>query len=262
MIPLSSSKYFVFASAQPPKLSSSVSSVSGSGNGSLGSRHPRRRSPPSMSGRKPALAYRVWPSSLSWKSRKSFAAGDASVGDGARVLDQQRAVGDDVVEVVATLLGEDGVVLVGEQDVAVAGRKEVVASRPLPGMATVLASSLVEVRRRRRPRCRRRPDRAQAARMFHFAEPEDAGFGVTSSTPGLTRSSQRLDAHGVARADDQDHDGRGADALGVVVVPVVGHQARVDELLHVGLEGEVDLVGVLAGDDRAGLVTGGAVGGP
>ena len=31
-----------------------------------------------------------------------------------------------------------------------------------------------------------------AARMFHLAEPEEPGFGVTILTPGLTRSSQLL----------------------------------------------------------------------
>ena len=31
-----------------------------------------------------------------------------------------------------------------------------------------------------------------AARMFHFAEPEEAGFGVMIFTPGFTRSSQVL----------------------------------------------------------------------
>ena len=30
---------------------------------------------------------------------------------------------------------------------------------------------------------------AHAARMFHFAEPDEAGFGVMISTPGFTRSS-------------------------------------------------------------------------
>ena len=45
-----------------------------------------------------------------------------------------------------------------------------------------------------------------------------------------------------------------------VVLPVLGDQAGVDETLHVGLEGEVDDVGVEAALDRAALVTGGAVG--
>ena len=50
--------------------------------------------------------------------------------------------------------------------------------------------------------------------MFHFAEPEEAGFGVMILTPGLTRSSQRLDVLGVALADHDHHDGLGEDALG------------------------------------------------
>src|SRR4051794_226642 len=36
-----------------------------------------------------------------------------------------------------------------------------------------------------------------AARMFHFAEPEDAGLGVTILTPGLMRSSQPVMCSGL-----------------------------------------------------------------
>jgi len=69
-----------------------------------------------------------------------------------------------------------------------------------------------------------------------------------------------LDVLRVALADDEgDHRG-GDDAPGVgVVLPAVVHQAGVDEALDVGLEGEVDDVGVEATLDGAGLVTGGAV---
>ncbi len=36
-----------------------------------------------------------------------------------------------------------------------------------------------------------------AARMFHFAEPDDDGTGVTILTPGLTRSSQPVMCSGL-----------------------------------------------------------------
>src|SRR3712207_9156803 len=43
--------------------------------------------------------------------------GRGVVGDRGRVLDEQRGVGNDVVELGAALLGEDRLVLVGEQHV-------------------------------------------------------------------------------------------------------------------------------------------------
>ena len=95
--------------------------------------------------------------------------------------------------------------------------------------------------------------------MFHFAEPEEAGLGVMILTPGLTRSSQVLMLQRVALAHQEHHLRVGEDALGGVLVPALVDQAGVDQLRHVGLEGEVDLVGVQAAGHRARLVTGGAV---
>ena len=96
--------------------------------------------------------------------------------------------------------------------------------------------------------------------MFHRAEPDEPGLGVTISTPGLTRSSQVWMFFGVALADHEHDDGVGDDALVRAVVPVVGDEALVDEAGDVALEREVDVVGVEAGDDGAALVAGGAVG--
>ena len=73
---------------------------------------------------------------------KSCALSDAS-GQRARVVDAQRGVRDDVVEVLAALAGEDRLVLVGEQHVAGAARNAVVASRPLSGSAATLSKSFV-----------------------------------------------------------------------------------------------------------------------
>ena len=54
------------------------------------------------------------------KSTKACAARRRVRRDRDRVLDQDRLVGDDVVDVLALLLGGDRLVLVGEQDVALA----------------------------------------------------------------------------------------------------------------------------------------------
>ncbi len=43
----------------------------------------------------------------------------------------------------------------------------------------------------------RRRSAPYAARMFHFAEPELNGFGVTTCTPGLIRSAQPLMCFGL-----------------------------------------------------------------
>ena len=75
--------------------------------------------------------------------------------------------------------------------------------------------------------------------MFHRAEPDEPGFGRDDLDAGLDQVVPGLDALGVALADHEDHDRGGGDALGVVVLPVVGDQALVDETGHVGLEREV-----------------------
>ena len=95
--------------------------------------------------------------------------------------------------------------------------------------------------------------------MFHRAEPDEPGFGVMISTPGSTRSSQLSMPSGLPSRTTKTTTDEVGDALGLVVLPVLGDQALVDQAGHVGLEGEVHDVGVGAGHDGAALVAGGAV---
>ena len=78
-------------------------------------------------------------------------------------------------------------------------------------------------------------------------------------TPGLARSSQVLMPLGLPLLTTMT-------TIDCVQMPLVslsfqsfGDDALVDQAGHVGLQREVDLVGLLAGDDGAALVAGGAV---
>ena len=135
----------------------------------------------------------------------------------------------------------------------------VVASRADGGRAMVFSRSLVMYSSASASLPPAPTTWAQAARMFHFAEPDEAGFGRDDLDAGLDQVVPALDVLGVALTDHEGHDRGGDDALGLVVLPVLGDQAGVDETLHVGLEGEVHDVGVEAALDGAALVAGGAV---
>ena len=87
-------------------------------------------------------------------------------------------------------------------------------------------------------------------------------MGVTMPTPGLARSSQPVMPSGLPGRTTKT-------TTDCVQMPLVSlsfqssaHQAGVDQPGDVRLEGEVHLVGVLAGLDRAALVARGAVGRP
>ena len=174
-------------------------------------------------------------------------------------VDLDRVVREDVLELLAVLVGGDRLVLVGEEDVAVAAEEvlqrltaglvldlhvlgdelvEVVEARlgVLPAVGRVaVAGEQVPLRRARGERVRR----------------EDLDARLEQVVPGL-------DVLRVALADDE-RDDRGRDqALVVAVLPRRVDQAGVDEPGHVGLGGERDDVGLLAGLDGARLVAGGA----
>ena len=110
--------------------------------------------------------------------------------DGDRILDPDRRLRDHVRERLVVLVREDRLVLVGEQHVTAAGE----ASGAPRGRSCPA----------RRCACRRRLRRyttacacvfflrscaPYAAMMFHFAPPV-CTFGVTTCTPGFTRSCQ------------------------------------------------------------------------
>ena len=183
-----------------------------------------------------------------------------TVDDRARVLDEEGLVRDHVVKVLAALAGEDRLVLVGEEHVtgaagerrrgvatAVGQRGDVAEER-----LHVLLGGLVAATRVLRRAVRREEvplGRAGGGRVRRH----DADAVLDEVVPAV-------DALGVALLDHEDDDRVGADALGVVVLPVLGHQALVDQTGHVRLQREVDLVGLGAGHDGTRLVTGGAVG--
>ena len=69
-------------------------------------------------GRKPLRANCFWPSALEDEVEPVLRLGVGVDEDRARVLDEHRGLGDDVVELLAVLVGEDRLVLVGHQHVA------------------------------------------------------------------------------------------------------------------------------------------------
>src|SRR3954447_13048226 len=175
--------------------------------------------------------------------------------DGDRVLDEDRLVGDDVVDLLSLLLRRDRLVLVGDQHVAGA-RREV-----LQRLATrlvlhddVLRHELAEVveagRRVLAPTALgavrgedvplRRAGRERVRR-------EDLDARVEEVVPGA-------DVLRIALAHDEADDRARDEALRRRVRPVARHEAGLDEAVHVGREGERDDVGGEAGLHRAALV--------
>ena len=114
-----------------------------------------------------------------------------------------------------------------------------------PGLLILAAVALERIRRQQVPLGRAG---AQRARGDHL----DAR---------LQQIVPALDFLRVALADHQRDHRAERDALGDVGVPVGGDLVGLDQTRHVGLHREVHQVGGLAVGHRAGLVTGGAVGG-
>ena len=96
--------------------------------------------------------------------------------------------------------------------------------------------------------------------MFHFAPPEVNGFGVITSTPSFSRSSQVLMFLGlplrVASTTTEFVTKPSYSSL----FQSCGDLLGLDQLVHVGRQRQGDDVGLEAGLDGAGLVAGGAVG--
>ena len=101
---------------------------------------------------------------------------------------------------------------------------------------------------------------AYGASRFHFAEPELNGLGVTTSTPGLSRSSQSLMPLGLPLRTTMVTTEPNGIPLCVARVPARVDQSGVDQPGDVGLDREVHEVGLGAGRDLARLVARGAVG--
>ncbi len=188
--------------------------------------------------------------------------GGLVVGDhGAGVLDLERGVGHDVVDLGAALLGLDGLVLVGEEHVADAAGERGGRVAAAAGLGDDLLVERLHVLR---------------GVGLVAALGEDVtvgGEGVPLGRAGRGRVGgddlgvlgdqvvPGRDPERVARAGDDDDDRRRADAVGVVVLPVLGDEALAHELGDVGLEAEVGDRRRLAADDLVALLAGGAVGG-
>src|SRR3954467_1574117 len=181
--------------------------------------------------------------------------------DRDRVLDRDRLVGDDVVDLLALLLRGERLVLVGDEDVAGAGREVVerlaaglvldhdvlgdeLAQVGEPGGRVLAAAALsavgghdVPLRRAARERVRR----------------EDLDARLEQVVP-------RADVLRVALADDEADDRLRDEALRRRARPGLADEPVPDEAVHVGRERERDDVGGEAGLDGAALVARGAVG--
>ena len=159
-------------------------------------------------------------------------------------------------------LGEQRLVLVAEQHVA--GALQEGLGRLAAGLRLHLDVVADQLARGSRGRpagsCRRRSWRRTARAGSTSPSPELNGFGRDDLDARLEQVVPVLDALGVALADDDGHDRAERDALVLVGVPVVVDQPGVDEAGDVGLDGEVDDVGLGAGLDLARLVARGAVG--
>ena len=176
-------------------------------------------------------------------------------------VDLDRVVRDDVVEVLALLVGGRRLVLVGEEDVRVT-RGEV-----LQRLATGLVLHLHVLREQLAHVGQTRLGVLAAVGCLPVGGEQVPLRGAGRERVGredldarLEQVVPRLDVLGVALADDERHDRRGHEALVGTRVPVVGDEAGLHQPRHVGLGGERHDVGLLACFDRAALVAGRAVG--
>ena len=180
--------------------------------------------------------------------------------DGDRVLDQDRLVGDDVVDVLAGLLRGDRLVLIGEQDVALAAherlqrvaRRRVLDRRVLEDLLEeverlLLGLALLQLRAVGGHQVPLRAARRERVRR------DDLDVTRDEVVPGL-------DVLRVALADGEHHDRVGDEPVVLVLVPVRRDESLVDKPRDVRLERERRDVRVEAGDDCVSLVARGAVG--
>ena len=126
----------------------------------------------------------------------------------------------------------------------------VVASRPLPGRATALVKNFLRNSFASSSVPPLPTTCAQAARMFQRADPDELGLGVMMPTPGFTMSSQPWMFSGFpSRTTSTTTDSETTPLFSPPSSP--RRPARVDETGHVGLQGEVDVVGGQAALDGA-----------
>src|SRR3954447_1668455 len=177
-----------------------------------------------------------------------------------RILDQDRLVRHDVVDVLSGLLRADRLVLVSEEDIALPVRErghrvagglvldhDVVEELRQVVVGLGLRLALLELCAIGGHDVPTRATRCERVRLDHL----DAGLDQV--VPGL-------DVLRVALANGERHDRVGDHALLRASFPAGRDLLRVDELVDIGRQRECDDVGRQAGDDRARLVTRPSVG--
>src|SRR5215218_8834131 len=180
--------------------------------------------------------------------------------DRDRVLDQDRLVGDHVVDVLVLLLRSDGLVLIGDHHVALAANKGL---QRLPGRLVLhrhVAEQLLQVGHGLLGRLALLELGAVGRHHVPASPARGERVGGDDLDPWLDQVVPGADVVGVALAGDQDHHRVGDHALVAVGVPVLGDQAGLDQLGHVRLQRQGHHVAGQPVLDRAGLVAGATVG--
>src|SRR5215218_9317294 len=181
-------------------------------------------------------------------------------GDRHRVLDEDRVVRDDVVDVLALLLGEDRLVLVGEEHVTLATGEGL---QGLPGAVVLDDHVFEEIGEVLLGLVLRLALLDLGAVGGHDVPPGTAGGeGVRGHDLDavLGEVVPRVDAEGVVLPHDPDHDGVGDHPLLRTGVPVLVDDVGLDQPVHVRLEGELHHVGGEAALHGAALVARAPVG--
>src|SRR3954466_2065537 len=179
--------------------------------------------------------------------------------DRDRVLDGDRLVGDDVVDLLALLLGGDRLVLVGDEDVAGAGRE--VVERLAAGLVLdhdVLGDELAQIGEPGRRVLAAAALRAVGGHDVPLRRAARERVRGEHLDPRLEQVVPRADVLRVALADDEADDRPRDEALRRRVGPVLGDEAGLDETVHVGGERERHDVRRQPRLDGAALIAGGA----
>src|SRR4051794_15365971 len=177
--------------------------------------------------------------------------------DGDRVLDQDRLVRDDVVDLLALLLRRDRLVLVGDQDVAGA-RREVLqrlAARLVLHL-DVLRHELAQVAEAGLRVLAAAALRAVGGHDVPLRRPRGERVGRQDLDARLEQVVPGVDALRVALAHDEADDRARDEPLRRRVGPRLVDEPGLDEAVHVGRERERDDVGGEAGLHGAALVAG------
>ena len=177
--------------------------------------------------------------------------------DGDGVLDEDRLIRDDVLELFALLLGGDGLVLIGDQHVAFAAGEG----------GQRLARALVQHRNVSEELAQVLDGLFLGLALLELGAvgghdvPAGAAGGERVRGDDLDALLEQIVPGGdllrVVRTDGEDDDGVGHHAVVLVGIPVLGDKTRFDEAGDVRLEGEGNDIGRQTALDGAALLAGG-----